>query len=72
MLLKTVAIQKAEALTLLFSKPIMWFYKLMFPFIFVLNGSARLLVGLFGFKSASEHEVAHTEEELRADFIRQL
>ena len=50
----------------------MWFYKLMFPFIFVLNGSARLLVGLFGFKSASEHEVAHTEEELRAHFIRQL
>ena len=43
----------------------MWFYKLMFPFIFVLNGSARLLIGLFGFKSASEHEVAHTEEELR-------
>ncbi|MEK4404430.1 hemolysin family protein [Sporosarcina sp. FSL K6-1540] len=62
---KTIAIQKAEALTLLFSKPIMWFYKLMFPFIFVLNGSARLLIGLFGFKSASEHEVAHTEEELR-------
>lgn len=62
---KTIAIQRAEALTLLFSKPIMWFYKLMFPFIFVLNGSARLLIGLFGFKSASEHDVAHTEEELR-------
>ena len=37
----------------------------MFPFIFVLNGSARLLIGLFGFKSVSEHEVALTEEELR-------
>ena len=62
---KTIAIQKAEELTLLLSKPIIFFYKLMFPFIFVLNGSARLLVGLFGFKSASDHEVAHTEEELR-------
>lgn len=62
---KTVAIQKAEAVTLAFSKPIIMFYKIMYPFIWVLNGSARLLVGLFGLKSASEHEIAHSEEELR-------
>ena len=62
---KTVAIQKAEAVTLLFSAPIIWFYKLMYPFIWFLNGSARFLVGLFGLKPASEHEVAHSEEELR-------
>jgi CBS domain containing-hemolysin-like protein len=62
---KTVAIQKAEAVTLLFAVPIIWFYKLMYPFIWFLNGSARTLVGLFGLKPASEHEVAHTEEELR-------
>ncbi|RFU60846.1 hemolysin family protein [Bacillus sp. V59.32b] len=62
---KTVAIQKSEAVTLAFSKPIIWFYKLMFPFIWVLNGSARFIVGLFGLKPASEHELAHSEEELR-------
>jgi CBS domain containing-hemolysin-like protein len=62
---KTVAIQKAEAVTLLFAVPIFWFYKLMYPFIWFLNGSARGLVGLFGLKPASEHEVAHSEEELR-------
>ena len=62
---KTVAIQKAEAVTLLFSPAIIWFYKIMFPFIWLLNGSARLLVGIFGLKPASEHEVAHSEEELR-------
>jgi CBS domain containing-hemolysin-like protein len=62
---KTVAIQKAEAVTLLFSKPIIWFYKIMFPFIWVLNGSARLLAGLFGLKPATEHEGSHSEEELR-------
>ncbi|MEH7345926.1 hemolysin family protein [Bacillus sp. JJ1532] len=62
---KTVAIQKAEAVTLLLSTPIIWFYKLLYPFIWFLNGSARVLVGLFGIKPASEHEVAHTEEELR-------
>ncbi len=43
----------------------MMFYKVMYPFIWVLNGSARVVTGLFGLKPASEHEVAHTEEELR-------
>jgi CBS domain containing-hemolysin-like protein len=62
---KTVAIQKAETVTLLFAVPIIWFYKIMYPFIWVLNGSARLLVGIFGLKPASEHELAHSEEELR-------
>lgn len=62
---KTAAIQKAEVVTLLFAKPIIWFYKIMYPFIWFLNGSARVLVGLFGLKPASEHEVAHSEEELR-------
>ncbi|MFE8702958.1 hemolysin family protein [Cytobacillus sp. FJAT-54145] len=62
---KTVAIQKAEEVTLLFSKPIIWFYRLMYPFIWLLNGSARILVGFFGLRPASEHENSHSEEELR-------
>ena len=62
---KTAAIQKAEAITLMFAKPIMMFYKAMYPFIWFLNGSARFLVGMFGMKPASEHELSHTEEELR-------
>lgn len=62
---KTVAIQKAEMIALLFAKPITWFYKLMFPFIWLLNGSARLMVKLFGLQPVKEHEESHTEEELR-------
>ncbi|WP_066309931.1 hemolysin family protein [Bacillus sp. FJAT-29814] len=62
---KTVAIQKAEAITLLFAKPIIWFNKIMHPFIWALNGSARALAGVFGLKPASEQELAHSEEELR-------
>ncbi|MGG2090987.1 hemolysin family protein [Priestia aryabhattai] len=62
---KTFSIQKAEAVTLLFSAPIIWFYKIMYPFIWILNGSAGILVGMFGLKPASEHELAHSEEELR-------
>lgn len=62
---KTVAIQKAEAVTLAFAVPIIWFYKIMYPFIWILNGSARVLIGIFGLKPASEHDAAHSEEELR-------
>ncbi|MEZ2719196.1 hemolysin family protein [Niallia circulans] len=62
---KTVAIQKAELITLAFATPIIWFYRLLYPFIWLLNGSARLLTSIFGLKPASEHELAHSEEELR-------
>jgi CBS domain containing-hemolysin-like protein len=62
---KTLAIQKAEFITLLTARPLVWFYKIMFPFIWALNGSARGIIRLFGLKQASEHELAHSEEELR-------
>ncbi|MBO9131164.1 hemolysin family protein [Bacillus sp. 165] len=62
---KTFAIQKAEQISLLFAKPLIFFYKIMYPFIWALNGSARIVTGLFGLQPASEHEVAHSEEELR-------
>ncbi|NYE05984.1 CBS domain containing-hemolysin-like protein [Bacillus niacini] len=62
---KTVAIHKAEEVALLFAAPIIGFTKVMRPFIWALNGSARLLVGIFGLKPESEQELAHSEEELR-------
>jgi CBS domain containing-hemolysin-like protein len=62
---KTFAIQKAETLTLAFARPMMLFYKIMYPFIKALNGSARFVVGMFGLKPATEHENAHSEEELQ-------
>jgi CBS domain containing-hemolysin-like protein len=62
---KTFAIQKAERLTLIFARPMMLFYKIMYPCIKALNGSARFVVGLFGLKPATEHENAHSEEELQ-------
>jgi CBS domain containing-hemolysin-like protein len=62
---KTVAIQKAEWVTLVTARPLIMFYKIMYPFIWILNGSARFITGLFGLQRVSEHELAHSEEELR-------
>lgn len=61
---KTLAIQYAEKMTLLFARPLYIFGKIMYPFIWLLNGSARLFLGLFGVKPAG-HEQAHSEDELK-------
>ncbi|CAM5729638.1 hypothetical protein SAFG77S_11082 [Streptomyces afghaniensis] len=62
---KTFAIHKAEQITLWVAKPLILFYKLLYPFIWTLNGSSRIIIRMFGLKAVSEHELAHTEEELR-------
>ncbi|MEH7505935.1 hemolysin family protein [Neobacillus drentensis] len=62
---KTLAIQKAEWITLTMSRPLILFYKVMYPIIWLLNGSARVTTRFFGLKPVSENEIAHTEEELR-------
>ncbi|MDP4105586.1 MAG: hemolysin family protein [Bacillota bacterium] len=62
---KTFAIQKAENIILNFAPPLIFFHHIMYPFIWVLNRSARLVTGLFGLKPVSEQEVVLSEEELR-------
>ncbi|CAM4195562.1 hemolysin family protein [Paenibacillus tarimensis] len=62
---KSIAIQKAEQVSVVTAPLIIFFYKLMYPFIWVLNGSANLLVRALGMRPASEHEEAHSEEEIR-------
>lgn len=61
---KTVAIIRSEELALLLSPAIIWFHRITYPFIWVLNGSANALVRLMGYHTVSETE-AHSEEEIR-------
>ncbi|MFP3725701.1 hemolysin family protein [Priestia filamentosa] len=62
---KTVAIQKAEGISLFLAGPMILFYRVMYPFIWILNGSASFVIKLFGLKPTKEHEEVHSEEELR-------
>ena len=62
---KTFAIQKSEQIIMRFAKPLILFYRLMYPFIWILNRSARFVTGLFGIKPTSEQEIVLSEEELR-------
>ena len=61
---KTLAIQFAERMTLILARPLVWFGTLLFPLIWLLNGSAQILLRVFGVKPAG-HEQAHSEEELK-------
>ncbi len=62
---KTIAIRKSESVTLLTAAPLVLFHKIMYPFIWVLNGLANRLLKLAGVEPASEQDSAHTEEEIR-------
>jgi len=62
---KSIAIQKAEATSLWVAAPLMFFYKLLYPAIWFLNGSANALIRKLGLEIVSEHDAAHTEEEIR-------
>lgn len=62
---KSLAIHRAEGTVLAVARPLVWFYKIMYPFIWLLNGTANLMLRMFGITPAKEGELAHTEEEIR-------
>ncbi|PTM59731.1 hemolysin family protein [Desmospora activa] len=62
---KSLAIRRAEATTLWTATPLDWFYKIFYPFIYVLNGAANRILQWVGVEMVPEHQQAHTEEEIR-------
>jgi CBS domain containing-hemolysin-like protein len=62
---KAMAIRKTLETALFVAGPLRWFYRLSFPFIWVLNHSAQWLLRQFGIAAGSETGRAHSEEELR-------
>ncbi|WLR41238.1 hemolysin family protein [Bacillus carboniphilus] len=62
---KRIAIQKAEVIGLRLAKPLLMFKKVMYPFIVILNQSARIVSGMLGVKNTQGAEAALSEEELR-------
>lgn len=61
---KYMAIATSEKITLLFAIPLKIFYKLTYyPMLFI-NGSANLIIKQFKIK-ANDHEIYHSEDELR-------
>ncbi|OJG75368.1 hemolysin [Enterococcus quebecensis] len=61
---KSYSIAQPEKVVLAVVKPLHYFYKVMYPFIWLLNHSAAKLGQLFGIRLVSEGEETLTQEEL--------
>jgi CBS domain containing-hemolysin-like protein len=64
---KALAIRKTLPTALWTAQPLAWFYRLAFPFIWVLNRAAQWLLGQMGIEPVREGEL-HSEDELRLLF----
>ncbi|AIF51181.1 hemolysin family protein [Pelosinus sp. UFO1] len=62
---KSLAIQKAEQITMWTAPPLIGFYKIMYPFIWFMNGTANKFLKSLGLEHATDSESAHTEQEIR-------
>ncbi len=61
---RSMAVQHAERVTLALARPLYVTGKLMAPFVWILSGSARIVLRAFGVEPAG-HGKAHSEEELK-------
>jgi CBS domain containing-hemolysin-like protein len=62
---KSIAIRAPQGTALWTAFPLYAFYWLAFPAIWLLNHAANGILRLVGLRPASEHDIAHSEEELR-------
>ncbi len=65
---KWLAIQRPLPTTLWVAYPMLWFYRLSYPFVLALNWSSQWLLRQVGLQTTGEAERAHSEEELRLLF----
>ena len=62
---KSLAIRRAETVSLNTALPLYVFYWVMYPFIHLLNGAANIILRGLGIELASEGDEAHSISELR-------
>jgi CBS domain containing-hemolysin-like protein len=62
---KSIALAKPETVSRIVVRPLIFFSRMMSPFIGFLNGTANRLLSLFGISPVSESEHVHSPEELR-------
>lgn len=62
---KIAALRRPEPAVLICAMPLKIFYYITYPFMAALNSTTAFLLRRFGIQSASEHEIPHSEEEIR-------
>ncbi|RPH32767.1 MAG: HlyC/CorC family transporter [Bacteroidales bacterium] len=59
---KSIAIRKPESTTLMIAYPLMFFYKIFQPFIWLMNAISNAFLKMIGIHPAGEHDIHSTDE----------
>ncbi|NRT76133.1 hemolysin family protein [Clostridium beijerinckii] len=62
---KSLAIITAEKIAMLTSLPLIMFYNLTYPIMWLFNHTTNFILKIFGLSQVDEHEAAHTDEEIK-------
>ncbi|WP_234123600.1 hemolysin family protein [Clostridium hydrogenum] len=62
---KSLAILGTEKIAMYTALPLITFYKITYPIMWLFNHSTNLVLKLFGITQVEEHEEAHTDEEIK-------
>ena len=62
---KSLALVMPERVSIVIVRPLIWFSRIMSPFIWVLNGAANIILRMFGLHTVREGGHVHSPEELR-------
>ncbi|WP_446897662.1 hemolysin family protein [Clostridium sp. LBM24168] len=62
---KSLAIINTEKIAMYTAFPLIMFYKLTYPIMWIFNHSTNLVLKIFGISQNDEHEAAHTDEEIK-------
>ncbi|MCH3963553.1 MAG: hemolysin family protein [Clostridium sp.] len=62
---KSLAIINAEKIAMYTAFPLIMFYKLTYPIMWIFNHSTNLVLKIFGISQNDEHDAAHTDEEIK-------
>lgn len=62
---KSIAIAKAETMTLLVAAPLHLFWMIFLPIIKIFDFLAAVILSIIGIKRAKDSEIAHSEEEIK-------
>ena len=62
---KSLAIISAEKIALFTALPLILFYNITYPIMWAFNHSTNLILKIFGVSLVDEHDVAHTDEEIK-------
>lgn len=62
---KSLAIISAEKISMATAFPLICFYRMTYPIMWLFNNTTELILKIFGLSQSDEHDIAYTDEEIK-------